>query len=189
MSRATAVLAAFALMVTSCATVTSLWRSEEEDRLETGVRALGNGDYRDAHHELSWVAQHSGDQTEGQRALLLLAALEIDPRNPNRRPALGSGLAAAYLRLEHRAPWLEPIAQTLYLIGTELGEAEQQLAEQERERERERPLPRLPGPTVTARIRSVEQERDRLARRVASLEEQLAETQRELERVRKTVKQ
>ena len=60
-------------------------------------------------------------------------------------------------------------------------------AEREAERAAAR-LPALPGPTVSARIRSVEQERDRLARRVDTLEKQLAEKDQELQRIKKTIR-
>ena len=53
---------------------------------------------------------------------------------------------------------------------------------------RPRELPKLPGPTVTARIKTVEQDRDRLAKRVTALEAQLADKDRELERIRKTIR-
>ncbi|MGQ0813761.1 MAG: hypothetical protein ACT4O1_04780 [Gemmatimonadota bacterium] len=182
MRRATVPVAALAFVVTSCATLTSVWRADHEQRFDAGVRAMTNGDYALAHQEMSWTAQHFGHKTEGQRAVLLLATMEMDPRNPGRRPEVGSDLAASYLRLPEQEDWASPMAQTLYLIGLELG-AER--AEAERQRE----LPRLPGPTVTARIRSVEQERDRLAKRVSALEEQLAEKDRELQRIRKTVRQ
>lgn len=182
MKLVTALVAAVACGVMGCATVSSVWSTQSKDRFEAGVTALKTADYATAHRELSWVAQHYGHEKEGQRALVLLAASELDPRNPNRRVDAGADLVATYLRLAHNDEWLAPLATTMYLMATELGTTEQ------RAEQTERPLPRLPGPTVNARIRTVEQERDRLARRVAALEEQLAEKQREIERIRKTVK-
>ena len=49
-------------------------------------------------------------------------------------------------------------------------------------------LPSLPGPSVSARIRTAEQERDRLKTRVEALEQQLKEKEQELERIRKTIR-
>jgi hypothetical protein len=146
------------------------------------VRALNDRNYEKAHADLAWVAQHYGHEKEGQRALVVLAALEMDPRNPGRRNEVGADVAASYLRLENRDGWLDPIAQTLYLLGLEMGNAE------ERTEAPQQPLPTLPGPTVNARIKAIEQERDRLAKRVTALEEQLAQKDRELERIRKTIK-
>jgi hypothetical protein len=169
--------------------LTSLLRSDEEERFEAGMRALGNGDYVAAHRELSWVAEHSAHKSEGQRALLVLASMEMDPRNPSRRTDVGADLAATFLRLPERDAWVDPVAQTMYLLGLELGAAEERAQRAERAAETQpRELPRLPGPTVNARIRAVEQERDRFAARVATLEEQLAARERELERIRKTIK-
>lgn len=185
MKRATLLVAAVACFSVSCGTFTSVWSANGEDRFTAGVRALARGDFAAARNDLTWVAQNYGLNKEGQRALLVLASLEMDPRNPARRIDAGAELAASYLRLEDTDEWLEPVAQTLYLVGLELGVAEQRVEEAAL---RERGLPTLPGPTVPARIRSVEQERDRLARRVTSLEAQLAEKDRELQRIQKTIK-
>lgn len=175
------VLAAVAFLLAGCATARSVWQSPDDDRFNAGVRSLANGDFAEAHAHLRWVAERFANQESGRRAVLILSALELDPRNPQRRPEIGSDLAATYLRLDHREDWLAGVAQTLYLVGLELGGVEQRI-------ERAEALPKLPGPTVTARMKSLEQERDRLTRRVNALETELAEKTRELERIRKTVK-
>jgi hypothetical protein len=182
MKGGTALIAAVACGIMGCATVTSVFGTRGEDRFDAGVQALRDGDYEAAHRALAWVLTNYGHEKVGQRAAVLLAAAELDPRNPNRRIDVGADLASGYLRFEDRQEWLDPVAQTLYLLGLELGNAESEPTDTAR------PLPRLPGPTVTARIRAVEQERDKLARRVSALEEQLAEKQREIDRIRKTVK-
>ena len=184
MRRASLLVVAVTGLAVGCATLSFALDSGKGSRFDAGVQALARGEYARAHTELTWVAQRYGHQDEGQRALLLLSALEMDPRNPSRRNEVGADLAANYLRLPDRDAWIDPLAQTLYLLGLELGAAEQKAEEA-----KQQALPTLPGPTVSARIKSVEQERDRLARRVATLEEQLAEKHRELERIRKTIKQ
>lgn len=184
MRRAMVLVAAAAYMTVGCATVRSVWQTPDEDRFEAGVRALAAGDYAKAHTELRWVAQHHANEDPGQRAVLILAAVELDPRNPARRPEVGADLAAAYLRLPDRDDWLDGIAQSLYLVGLELSGVEERIERAEAQR----PLPKLPGPTVSARIRNVEQERDRLSKRVTALEAELAEKERELQRIRKTIK-
>lgn len=175
------VLAAVAFLVAGCATARSVWRTPDEDRFNAGVRSLANGEFAQAHTDLRWVAERFANQESGRRAILVLSALELDPRNPQRRPEIGADLAAAYLRLKNREVWLDGVAHSLYLVGLELGSVEQRI-------ERAEALPKLPGPTVTARIKNLEQERDRLARRVNALETELAEKTRELERIRKTIK-
>jgi hypothetical protein len=189
MRRATLLVAAATLLLIGCATLTSVLHSSEEGRFNAGVNALANGDFTKAHAEFSWIAQHYADKSIGQRALLILAAMELDPRNPARRVNVGADLAASFLRLPEREAWVDPVAQTLYLLGLELGTAQQERAAEQREQERKsRDLPKLPGPTVTAKLESAEKERDDLAKRVAALEQQLAEKERELERIRKTIK-
>ena len=183
MTRATVLVAAVACLGVSCATVGSIWQTADEERFKAGVRALASGDFAKAHGELRPVAERRAGNDTGQRALLILSAIELDPRNPNRRPEVGADLAATYMRLPDRAEWLDGVAQTLYLVGVELGTVEERV-----EQARQRALPRLPGPTVSARIRTVEQERDRLAKRVSTLEAELAEKERELQRIRKTIK-
>ena len=187
MKRATLLVAAVAVVFVGCATLTSALRSNEEERFDQGMRALVNGDYNKAHDHFAWVAEHYGHESSGQRALLVLAAMEMDPRNPSRRTDVGADLVATFLRLPERDSWVDPVAQTLYLQGLELGAAEQRAEKAEREAQ-QRELPKLPGPTVGTRIKTVEQDRDRLAKRVAALEAQLADKDKELERIRKTIK-
>jgi hypothetical protein len=181
---------ALAGLLLGCATLKAPFESDDgEARLEQALAALGRGDYRAAHEGLSWVAQHYPKEDYGQQATLTLAALELDPRNPGRRIGVGTDVAGNYLRDPNNPAWTQPIAQTLYLLGVELGAAEERVEKAEREAERAAArLPALPGPTVSARIRGVEQERDRLARRVEALEKQLADKDQELQRIKKTIR-
>lgn len=187
--RAMLLVALAAGVLVGCATLRSAGSGTENERFEAGVKSLAAGDYEAARTQLDWVAQHYAVKTVGQRALLILAAIEMDPRNPTRRLDAGADKAAAFLRLPERDRWVDPVAQTLYLQAIELGDArdsvEKVVAAQA---QRARELPKLPGPTVTARIKTVEQDRDRLAKRVAALEAQLADKDRELERIRKTIR-
>jgi TolA-binding protein len=177
-------------LLLGCATLKAPFETRGEDRFQQALQALGRGDYRTAHEGLSWVAQNYAEDDYGRRATLILAAVELDPRNPGRRIAVGTDVAANYLRLSDAAPWTQPLAQTLYLLGLELGAAEDRVEKAEREAERAQSrLPALPGPSVSARIRNVEQERDRLARRVETLEKQLSEKDQELQRIKKTIRQ
>ena len=188
MRRPLFLVATAAFLVLGCASLTSLGQSDGHARFDSGIKALAEGNYSAAHRDLAWVAERFAHEDAGQRAVLVLAAMELDPRNPARRPDAGSDLAGTFLQLPDRDGWIDPVAQTLYLLGLELGAAEERAQRAERAVELQRQLPTLPGPSVTARIRAVEQERDRLARQVTALEEKLAEMDRELERIRKTIK-
>lgn len=176
-----------ALLIVGCATV-SRREPDKDQRFKHGMSALASGDFATARTELAFVADHYATDVVGQRALLILATLELDPRNPERHPETGSDLAGRFLQLRERDKWVDPIAQTLYLLGMELGAEQRAESQQVTQPKLERALPTLPGPTVTARIKAVEQERDKLAKRVATLEEQIAQKDRELERIRKTIK-
>jgi hypothetical protein len=180
---------AIAGLLSGCATLRAPFESRGEERLEQGLEALARGDYRTAHEHLSWVVQYDADDKHGQQAMLALAALEMDPRNPARRIGAGADVAAAYIGLQDKPAWTLPVAQTLYLLSLELGAAEERAERAERAAERAQArLPALPGPTVTARLRSAEQERERLRGRVAELEKELAEKVQELERIKKTIR-
>jgi outer membrane protein assembly factor BamD (BamD/ComL family) len=192
MTRAAIFAAVGVTTITACATLRPSKPSDNDLRFNNGVKALNSGDFATAESTLNTIVQAGTTEQLNQRALLVLAAAQMDPRNPNRKIESGAQLAARFLLLPERDLWVDPIAQTLYLLGLELSQAEQradraeQQAEQAQAKQRE--LPKLTGPTVSARIKAVEQERDRLAKRVSSLEEQLAQSQRELERIKKTIK-
>jgi hypothetical protein len=186
MRPATLLVAAAACAVASCATFKSHF-VDEQSRFQIGVHAFASGDYVTAARELNLLTEKRPYERDGQRALLVLSAMELDPRNSSRRPDIGADLAARFLKTPEGDEWLDVVAQTMYLLGLELGTTEERVEQAERRAE-QKTLPKLPGPTVTARIKSVEQERDRLAKRVTALEDQLAEKERELQRIRKTIK-
>ncbi len=191
---------ALALLLPACATVNSYFDSRADERFAVGLSALQRGDYVAANQELGWVVERYGEDDVGQRALLAVAAMEMDPRNPQRRLALGADLAGTYLRLDGQPEWVVPVAQTLYLLSMEMGAAEERVALAEAEKQeavRRIEEVRLPDSlaTVPARLRAVKEDRDRLFRKVEQLEVQLAdrdkklaEKDKELDRIRKTLK-
>jgi hypothetical protein len=185
------------LAISACATVGSVFDGDREKRYNAGMTALKTGDYAAASEHLNWVAEHHAGDAMGQQALLMVAALEMDPRNPNRRLPLGSDLTGSYLKLERTPAWTTPVAETLYLLAVELGAAEDRVAQAEADKEQAENRLRLPenSPTMTSRLRTVSDERDKLAKKVEALEAQvadrekkLAEKDKELERIRKTLK-
>ncbi len=192
-----------ALALPACATLDTVLGRPANDHFNTGIVALRRGEFAEASRELNWVIERHGNDEIGQQALLAVAALEMDPRNPQRRLPLGADLAAGYLQHKNRVDWSQPVAQTLYLLALEMGATEERLAQAEAEkREAERKvenglLPTLPptSTTVPARLRALAEERDRLAKKVEALELQVAERdkkldekEKELERIRKTLK-
>ncbi|MGH7466763.1 MAG: hypothetical protein ACRENP_02145 [Longimicrobiales bacterium] len=193
------------LLLPACATLSTYFDSRADQRLAVGIEAFQRGDYVTANEELGWVVERYGDEGIGRQALLAVAAVEMDPRNPQRRLALGAELIGSYLRLDEHPDWVMPAAQTLYLMSMEMVAAEERAAQAQAERqvverlleEVERDMPKSPDPSATlpARLRAMKEDRDRLVRKVETLETQLAErdkklgeTEKELERIRKTLK-
>jgi hypothetical protein len=175
--------------------------------LEVGLEALEQGDYTGAYEVLYPLYRRHWDLPLGQRALLALTAAELDPRNENRRLWSSADLASHYLQIPESPDWTVPVARTLYLVALELGATEERIAQAEAERDRAqadaaaqrragaRPLPSLPGPSVPARMRELEGEREELRRQLEELQQQLAqrerqlrESEQELERIRRTIR-
>jgi hypothetical protein len=193
----------FALALSACGTFSAVFHSGQDDRFESGMVAIRRGDFAQANTDLNWVAEHHPNDELGRRAVLVLAAIELDPRNPRRRLAMGADRAGAYLKSDANERWTEPIAQSLYLLALELGAAEERVAQAQSDRlaaehrANENEVPRFPemGHTVPARLHALEDERDNLKKKVQTLEEQIAdrdkklgEKDKELERIRKTIR-
>lgn len=195
MTRNLVAVGALTIVLAACATLNPFVESSAEARFDRGMRALERGDYAQASLDLGWVATHHADDKVGRHALLAVSALEMDPRNPKRRLALGADLTQAYLLNRGIEDWTLPIARTLHLLALELGAAEDRVAAAEAEKERAEARLTLPGPSVPERMKAIRDERDRFSRRVQQLEQQLAtaeknlaEKDKELERIRKTIK-
>jgi len=195
MKRNVVAVGALTVVLAACATLNPFVESSAASRFDRGMRALERGDYAQATVDLGWVATHHADRSVGREALLVVAALEMDPRNPKRRLSLGADLTQSYLLNRGNEEWTLPIARTLHLLALELGAAEERVAAAEAERQRAEARLELPGPSVPERLKMIQDERDRLARRVNQLEQQLstaeknlAEKDKELERIRKTIK-
>ena len=90
-------------------------------RLERGLAALDAGLYADSFDDLAWVYARCPDRVAGAQALAALAAIELDPRNPAGRPAVGTDLLARFLRDPARPDWAVSLAETSYLMARALG--------------------------------------------------------------------
>lgn len=111
------------MAVGGCATLVSERPPEQnaELRLDRGLFALEAGMYSEAFDDLAWVYSHCPSGEAGSRALVALAALELDPRNQMARPALGTELLARLLQTPDAPGWVRPLVETTYLTGLALG--------------------------------------------------------------------
>ncbi|MGK7313003.1 MAG: hypothetical protein ACN0LA_12265 [Candidatus Longimicrobiales bacterium M2_2A_002] len=91
------------------------------DSLAAAVRALEAGAYSEAVRPLRWAASRCEAGTYGRRALLLLTATTLDPRNPDASLDEGAALAARALALPGIDPDDRKVAEVLYLTALERG--------------------------------------------------------------------
>jgi hypothetical protein len=91
---------------------------------ERGLAALERADYDAAIPDLEWVSSHFPDRPVGRYALLALAAAELDPANPQRRPDTGAEILARFRAMEENPRWTVPLANTLRGVVLELRETE-----------------------------------------------------------------
>lgn len=173
-------------------------------RDEPGVgvaRAVASGERDVAYARVLETLERCGTRPLGQQALLLLAASELDPRNPD--PRLPLALRSAQLVLQASEPeaWARVLAESLYLLALRIGarepgayaadEAELGVRVRKGNERAAFPVdeecealpwpagptaevgdpPALQGPSYPARI-------DRLRRRVAELESELERLRR-----------
>lgn len=93
---------------------------EPATRADKAMTALQREAYRPAREELLALASDCRSGAYGRRALLLLAAAELDTGNPDASPREAARLAAVYLRLPDADPEELPLARALYRIGNDL---------------------------------------------------------------------
>lgn len=182
-----------AVFLAGCATLGTGAPSPEE-RLERGIDALQAGDLVTANIELRWLWENHWDQPIGKQALLVLAAAELDPRNPARRTDAAATMATLVLDMADTPTWMVPIAQTMYLLSLELGVNDDLITNLVAQRDNLHGLPTLPGANVQDRIDALRSERDSLAARARTLEQTVTardrtiqEKDQELERIRRTL--
>lgn len=93
---------------------------EPATRADKAMTALQREAYRPARAELLALAADCRSGAYGRRAILLLAAAELDTGNPDASPREAASLAAVYLRLPDADPEELPLARALYRIGNDL---------------------------------------------------------------------
>ncbi|MGH7563099.1 MAG: hypothetical protein ACREK5_01570 [Gemmatimonadota bacterium] len=107
------------LILSSCASTGG--RSDPGAGLDAGALALRQAEFEAARERLVSVRHLCGEARLGRQALLLLSALELDPRNPAGDPDRGAAYAAHYLARPETFPWTRPVAGQLYLQAVRLG--------------------------------------------------------------------
>jgi hypothetical protein len=90
-------------------------------RARRAAEALERDAFAAARYELYWLAARCEAGDVGRRALLLLAAIELDPNNPYGSPHAAASAAARYLLLPDAEPEQLPLARSLYRIAVDLG--------------------------------------------------------------------
>lgn len=121
MSRAqTTFLAGLLALLSACAS-SSPHRKISAGGLDAGALALRRGEFDRAREALVGVRRTCGEARLGRQALLLIAALEADPRNPSGDPDRAAALAGHWLTRPETFPWTRPVAETLYLQAVREG--------------------------------------------------------------------
>ncbi|MGH7477342.1 MAG: hypothetical protein ACRELD_13805 [Longimicrobiales bacterium] len=187
--RGVAVVVAMVALAAGCATFRTEARPSPESELERGVVLLRQADYRGAYEVLAELFVERHAEPVGRRALLLLAAAELDPRNAERRMEVGTELLSRHLQVEGWQTWQQPVLESMYLMALELSTAQIELARAQVEAqvteaqirealgadeptasptpvtlrdENARRLPTLPAASFTAQIGALRRDRDQL---------------------------
>lgn len=187
-------IAALLIGTAACASLRGAGPADApEARLNAALGLLETGDFAGAAARLDSLYRAHWDEPIGQRALLDLAAITLDPRNPGRSLWASADYSARLIGLPEPPAHMLPVARALYLVAVELGALEEEraaaaAARDEAEAIVARTLPLYTGQSVPAQLSALARERDELLQRVAGLEQALQDTTRELERVRRTLK-
>jgi hypothetical protein len=96
--------------------------------LERGLAAYDRQEFQAAYDDVSWVYSNFWNTRIGERALLTLSAIELDPRNPGRRLIAGAELASAYPGLPHASSPSVPVSHTLEALAREVSFANDEIA-------------------------------------------------------------
>jgi hypothetical protein len=164
-------LSLVALVFAACAGRSSVARgSEAAARAQRAAEALEREDFPAARDDLSWLVSRCDAGRYRRNALLLFAAVELDPMNPAASAHTAARMAGAYLLLPDADQDQLPVARALYRLATDLaglgaddvrsdlasseGESDGCAAEQERDPSRS--LPAVPSTPTAARINALE---------------------------------
>jgi hypothetical protein len=184
-------LPASLLLAVGLAGCATLFQTGSEPRpepiAERGLAALERGEYEAAIADLEWVATHFPDRPAGRYALLALAAAELDPANPQRRPDAGAELLASFRAMEENPRWTVPLANTLRGVVLELREIEERARVAERAAARAERTARETAErarTAASETSRAQEQEAALRNRVAALERELARSRQQLAEMR-----
>jgi hypothetical protein len=170
------------VLLGGCAAV--LHARPNPDRIaERGLASLERGDYESAIADLEWVSTHFPDRTAGRYALLALAAAELDPANPGRRPDSGAEALARFRAMDDNPPWTVPVASSLRGLALELSATADRARAAEATAARAERTARQAESRAREAARAASQaraQRESLGSRVVQLERELAVTRRQL---------
>ena len=91
------------------------------DELAAGLSEIEAGNPDAAYGHLTAVLEQCGASALGQRALLALAAAELDPTNPDPRRNLAAEAAAQVAARQDADTWPGQLARTLYGVALRVG--------------------------------------------------------------------
>lgn len=91
------------------------------DFMDEALFALRDRNYSGAHDNLIEVLELCGQSPLGQQALLLVAAAELDPRNPSPRRSLASEATGLLLTDAATPSWARQLGESLYLLALRTG--------------------------------------------------------------------
>lgn len=202
---------AFGIVLGGCSVFSGGGEGLEPEPEPPYIRAatlLEAGQYEAAAAALREVASRCESGERGRHALLLLAALDLDPRNAQAEPDSAALMAARFLYLPGLPVAERPLGETLYVLALDRGgdpglrptEGEGGLAEQfsdcgEPVTGPVVTLPVLPASEEGESIVELEAERDSAVARAAELASEsealgarVAELEAELERIRRILR-
>jgi hypothetical protein len=192
--------------ISGCSVIGRVSGAGPEAELTRGVAAARAQDYATARSVLEPLYRAHYMDEYGRKALLVLTALELDPRNAERRLYAAADFAVAALNAKDVPDWEVPLAESLYLLSQELGGHEEALARAEAAKQQAQNVAaaavadrraalqsnREPWPTQVRKLREANDElkkrADALQAAVRARDKELAEANQELERIKKTLK-
>jgi hypothetical protein len=122
--RRTAAIVLPALLVSACAKfgwVPAPTSSPPNESFTQALRLVESGSFPEADRLLRQVASTCESGEDGKRALMLLAAISLDPRNRSANPDSAALMSARYLFLPDIAASERLAAQSVYALALDLG--------------------------------------------------------------------
>jgi len=182
-----------ALVASACASVGRPVPTGDDPAVQArlAVMALQREDFESARRRLLELAARCDAGAYGRRAILLLAAAELDPENEAGSPRAAADLTRVYLELPDSPREDQVLARTLYRVAADLGGLEGSSSAPELLLEvcgaggdtAARPLPSTPEVTTAERLRALEAEAHAARTQASTSAERVAELEAEIRRI------